>query len=178
MGCWTAHFIWPDQGRSGNGRLSAFVVAPGVSRAAILAGLRSRIDPVSSPSLAMWWTPCHETPPANCRTTNWKPLRTMSGIQACSLKDNVCDMRCGDSSARTIQPWRDISPATLSFRGSSSSMSSYGRRKHGSIGKRSNLGNIGKIHATASPDEPFTFHWNGCRRTGVLCGPAEHRSVL
>ncbi len=42
-------FYWPDQGRSGNGRLSAFVVAPGVSRAAILAGLRQRIDPVFLP---------------------------------------------------------------------------------------------------------------------------------
>ena len=42
-------FYWPDEGRSGNGRLSAFVVAPGVSRASILAGLRSRIDPVFLP---------------------------------------------------------------------------------------------------------------------------------
>jgi acyl-coenzyme A synthetase/AMP-(fatty) acid ligase len=42
-------FYWPDQGRSGNGRLSAFVVAPDVSRAAILADLRRRIDPVFLP---------------------------------------------------------------------------------------------------------------------------------
>ena len=42
-------FYWPDQGRSGNGRLSAFVVAPGVSRAAILADLRQHIDPVFLP---------------------------------------------------------------------------------------------------------------------------------
>ena len=42
-------FYWPDQGRSGNGRLSAFVVAPGVSRAAILADLRRHIDPVFLP---------------------------------------------------------------------------------------------------------------------------------
>ncbi len=42
-------FYWPDQGRSGNGRLSAFVVAPGVTRAAILADLRRRIDPVFLP---------------------------------------------------------------------------------------------------------------------------------
>lgn len=42
-------FYWPDQGRSGNGRLNAFVVAPGVSRAAILADLRRRIDPVFLP---------------------------------------------------------------------------------------------------------------------------------
>ena len=42
-------FYWPDQGRSGNGRLSAFVVAPGLSRAAILADLRRRIDPVFLP---------------------------------------------------------------------------------------------------------------------------------
>jgi acyl-coenzyme A synthetase/AMP-(fatty) acid ligase len=42
-------FYWPDQGRSGNGRLSAFVVAPGVSRAAILADLRRFIDPVFLP---------------------------------------------------------------------------------------------------------------------------------
>jgi acyl-coenzyme A synthetase/AMP-(fatty) acid ligase len=42
-------FYWPDQGRSGNGRLSAFVVAPGVSRSAILAELRRRIDPVFLP---------------------------------------------------------------------------------------------------------------------------------
>ncbi|MBA2487201.1 MAG: AMP-binding protein [Nitrospira sp.] len=42
-------FYWPDQGRSGNGRLSAFVVAPGVTPAAILADLRKRIDPVFLP---------------------------------------------------------------------------------------------------------------------------------
>lgn len=42
-------FYWPDQGHSGNGRLRAFVVAPGVSRAQILAGLRKRIDPVFLP---------------------------------------------------------------------------------------------------------------------------------
>ena len=42
-------FYWPDQGRSGNGRLNAFVVAPGISRAAILADLRRRIDPVFLP---------------------------------------------------------------------------------------------------------------------------------
>jgi acyl-coenzyme A synthetase/AMP-(fatty) acid ligase len=42
-------FYWPDQGRSGNGRLTAFVVAPGASRAAILAELRRRIDPVFLP---------------------------------------------------------------------------------------------------------------------------------
>ncbi len=42
-------FYWPDQGRSGNGRLSAFVVAPDLSREAILADLRRRIDPVFLP---------------------------------------------------------------------------------------------------------------------------------
>ena len=42
-------FYWPDQGRSGNGRLTAFVVAPGISRATILSGLRRRIDPVFLP---------------------------------------------------------------------------------------------------------------------------------
>lgn len=42
-------FYWPDQGRTGHGRLSAFVVAPGVTRAAILADLRKRIDPVFLP---------------------------------------------------------------------------------------------------------------------------------
>ncbi len=42
-------FYWPDQGRSGNGRLTAFVVAPGVTRAALLADLRRRIDPVFLP---------------------------------------------------------------------------------------------------------------------------------
>ena len=42
-------FYWPDQGRSGTGRLNAFVVAPGISRAEILADLRRRIDPVFLP---------------------------------------------------------------------------------------------------------------------------------
>ena len=42
-------FYWPDQGRSGHGRLSAFVVAPGLSRTTILADLRRRIDPVFLP---------------------------------------------------------------------------------------------------------------------------------
>ncbi|HVG01457.1 MAG TPA: AMP-binding protein [Nitrospira sp.] len=42
-------FYWPDQGRSGNGRLTAFVVAPDTSRAVILADLRRRIDPVFLP---------------------------------------------------------------------------------------------------------------------------------
>ena len=42
-------FYWPDQGRSGQGRLCAFVVAPGVKPAAILADLRRRIDPVFLP---------------------------------------------------------------------------------------------------------------------------------
>ena len=42
-------FYWPDHGESGNGRLSAFAVAPGLSRAAILADLRKRIDPVFLP---------------------------------------------------------------------------------------------------------------------------------
>ncbi len=42
-------FYWPDQGRTGNGRLSAFVVAPGLDRSPILAELRKRIDPVFLP---------------------------------------------------------------------------------------------------------------------------------
>ena len=42
-------FYWPDQGRTGNGRLSAFVVAPGLTRSTILAELRTRIDPVFLP---------------------------------------------------------------------------------------------------------------------------------
>lgn len=42
-------FYWPDQGRTGHGRLSAFVVAPGVTPAAILTDLRKRIDPVFLP---------------------------------------------------------------------------------------------------------------------------------
>ncbi len=42
-------FYWPDQGRTGNGRLTAFVVAPGLDRSPILAELRKRIDPVFLP---------------------------------------------------------------------------------------------------------------------------------
>lgn len=42
-------FYWPDQGRTGSGRLSAFVVAPGLDRSPILAELRKRIDPVFLP---------------------------------------------------------------------------------------------------------------------------------
>ncbi|ULA61438.1 MAG: AMP-ligase [Nitrospira sp.] len=42
-------FYWPDPGQPGNGRLRAFVVAPGITRAAILAELRKRIDPVFLP---------------------------------------------------------------------------------------------------------------------------------
>ena len=42
-------FYWPDQGRTGNGRLTAFVVAPGSDRSQILAELRRRIDPVFLP---------------------------------------------------------------------------------------------------------------------------------
>lgn len=42
-------FYWPGQGRTGNGRLSAFVVAPGMTRSSILSELRKRIDPVFLP---------------------------------------------------------------------------------------------------------------------------------
>ena len=42
-------FYWPDQGRTGNGRLTAFIVAPGLDRSPILAELRKRIDPVFLP---------------------------------------------------------------------------------------------------------------------------------
>ncbi|HMX91858.1 MAG TPA: AMP-binding protein [Nitrospira sp.] len=42
-------FYWPDPGQTGTGRLRAFVVAPGMTRAAILAELRKRIDPVFLP---------------------------------------------------------------------------------------------------------------------------------
>lgn len=42
-------FYLPDEERSGNGRLRAFVVAPGISRATIIAELRKRIDPVFLP---------------------------------------------------------------------------------------------------------------------------------
>ncbi|WP_173048729.1 AMP-binding protein [Nitrospira sp. KM1] len=42
-------FFWPDQGRTGTGRLSAFIVAPGISRSRILGELRKRIDPVFLP---------------------------------------------------------------------------------------------------------------------------------
>lgn len=42
-------FYRPDPEQARNGRLSAFVVAPGISRAAILAELRKRIDPVFLP---------------------------------------------------------------------------------------------------------------------------------
>jgi acyl-coenzyme A synthetase/AMP-(fatty) acid ligase len=42
-------FYRPDPGQAGSGRLRAFVVAPGMTRAAILAELRKRIDPVFLP---------------------------------------------------------------------------------------------------------------------------------
>lgn len=42
-------FYRPDPGQSGNGRLRALVVAPGMSRTTILAELRKRIDPVFLP---------------------------------------------------------------------------------------------------------------------------------
>lgn len=42
-------FYWPDPGQAGNGRLRAFVVAPGMNRTAILEELRKHIDPVFLP---------------------------------------------------------------------------------------------------------------------------------
>jgi acyl-coenzyme A synthetase/AMP-(fatty) acid ligase len=42
-------FYRPTDGRNGNGRLTAFVVAPGLSPSAIVAALRIRIDPVFLP---------------------------------------------------------------------------------------------------------------------------------
>ena len=42
-------FYCPDQGPAGSGRLRAFAVAPGLTRGAILAELRTRIDPVFLP---------------------------------------------------------------------------------------------------------------------------------
>jgi acyl-coenzyme A synthetase/AMP-(fatty) acid ligase len=42
-------FYWPDGGRSGGGRLVAFVVAPGLKPSMILAALRTRLDPVFLP---------------------------------------------------------------------------------------------------------------------------------
>lgn len=42
-------FYWPGEGRNAIGRLTAFVVAPRLSKTAILAALRTSIDPVFLP---------------------------------------------------------------------------------------------------------------------------------
>ncbi|HET6676558.1 MAG TPA: AMP-binding protein [Nitrospiraceae bacterium] len=42
-------FYRPGAGRTGNGRLTAFVVAPGLTPAVILAALRAKVDPVFLP---------------------------------------------------------------------------------------------------------------------------------
>jgi acyl-coenzyme A synthetase/AMP-(fatty) acid ligase len=42
-------FYWPGFGKGGNGRLTAFVVAPGLRPSMILAALRTRLDPAFLP---------------------------------------------------------------------------------------------------------------------------------
>jgi acyl-coenzyme A synthetase/AMP-(fatty) acid ligase len=42
-------FYWPGGGETGSGRLTAFVVAPGLTAGAIMAALRASIDPVFLP---------------------------------------------------------------------------------------------------------------------------------